>query len=95
MLRTIENLNKITDQKSEMKKAKKSFVSKVSTKDQENMEDITRPSHEMSQEKETEYNVLSEKKASVLKTRPWINKPIEELIGDQPDGHTGNFAYFR
>ena len=40
------------------------------------------------------YNVLEEDNRSVLKSRPWINKPIDELTEFVSDDHPGKYSDF-
>ena len=95
LLRTIENLNKITDERTE--------VEKKSVRTRKNTEE---PTHNMAaterkfpnsqdvqhdnigQKKETRNDLSQADKLSVLKTRPWINKPIEELTQFVSDDRT-------
>jgi hypothetical protein len=110
LLRTIENLNKITDHKSEVDKRKKSVGPRVEdaiekqthnvavagrVRQLPNTVDIQHGdlNEEMSARRETEYNVLQEDKLSVLKRRPWINKPIEELTDLVSDDRTGEYMH--
>ena len=95
LLRTIENLNKIADHKSEVEKRRKSvdpshnmFV----TERVGQLPDAIRIRHDelnrkTSQRKETQGGILQEDKSSVLKSRLWINKPIEQLRGDFLQNH--------
>ena len=98
LLRTIENLNKIADHKSEVEKRRKSvdpshnmFV----TERVGQLPDAIGIRHDelnrkTSQRKETQGGILQEDKSSVLKSRLWINKPIEQLTHFVEDSRTGN-----
>lgn len=95
LLRTIENLNKIADHKSEVEKQKKSVDpshNMIVTERVGYHVDFQRDelNKKMLQRKETQRGVLQEDKSSVLKNRPWINKPIEQLTHFVEDTRTGN-----
>ena len=46
---------------------------------------------DIGQRKETRHDLPQTEKLSVLKTRPWINKPIEDLTEFVSDGRTGKY----
>ena len=91
MLRTIENLNKIADHKSEVGKRTKSVDPYAG---QSHNAGITERAEQLSDAVGIQHGGANEKisidKSSVLKSRPWINKPIEQLTDFVADGPTGN-----
>jgi hypothetical protein len=105
LLRTIENLNKIADHKSEVDKKsvgrraagnieeQTHNMAAVTGRQRTNTVDIQhgQPNEEMTQTRETEHDVPQGHKLSILKSRPWINKPIEELTDFVSDDRTGKY----
>lgn len=111
MLRTIENLNSVTDHAPKVDKWKTSVdqnVEEVTRKQTHNAaKAITRTpmfpeaqnidyhdgeltyENKMSRKKS---HVQYEDKKSVLNTRPWVNKPIEELTNFASDDRTGKHS---
>ena len=91
-------MNKITDEKAEVKR--KSVRARRNIEEpthnmaasHRRLSDTINIQDDLSQRKETRPDIPHADKLSVLKTRPWINKPIEELtefVSDRTSKYTG------
>ncbi|XP_028394275.1 uncharacterized protein LOC114518472 [Dendronephthya gigantea] len=107
LLRTIENLNRVTDHAPKVDKWKRDVDENVEGGTRKQTRNAAKVNTRMAMFPETENtnyhgeltdeNEMSQKsshvqyehKKSVLNTRPWVNKPMEELTNFAPDDRNG------